>query len=324
MLGTVRSLFWNSDERRLRALWRFCIAFVVYLVLTVVLSLVFGVIGLSTLVVGVLGTTALASLIASTFVLGLTDTVFVALLGFALDRRRFADFGFHIGRDWWIDFGFGLLLGVALQTLIFVTELAAGWIRVVDFATARGGSFLGLFVATVVLFLFVGFHEELLSRGYVLTNVAEGLSGVDPFDGSGAILVAVLCSSGLFALLHTSNPNATAVSTLGIFVAGFLLAAGYVFTGELAISIGLHVTWNLFEGVVYGFPVSGLDLPVRVFAIRQLGPRVVTGGPFGPEAGLSGMAAAVVGCLAIALWVRWRTGTARFSRSIVTPELRDR
>lgn len=316
MLGTIRSLFWNRDERRIRALWRLLVVFVLYVVFSAIVYAVG--------IVGAISATAFASLVASTFVMGLVTIALVAFAGFSLDRRRFVDFGFHLDRDWGIDFGFGLLLGVALQTLIFLTELAFGWIRIVDFTTARGGSFLGLFATALALFAFVAFREELLSRGYVLKNIAEGLAGVDPFDGDGAVVVAVVCSSGLFALLHASNPNATAVSALGIFVAGILLAMGYVLTGELAISIGLHLTWNLFEGVIYGFPVSGLDLPVHVVAIRQLGPTIVTGGPFGPEAGLTGITAAIVGSLAIVLWIRWRTGSAQFSRSIVIPELRHR
>src|ERR671919_369366 len=39
-------------------------------------------------------------------------------------------FGLRIDRRWWIDFGFGLLLGALLIVGIFLTQLAAGWVTV--------------------------------------------------------------------------------------------------------------------------------------------------------------------------------------------------
>jgi hypothetical protein len=102
-----------------------------------------------------------------------------------------------------------------------------------------------------------------------------------------------------------------------------MLAAGYVLTGDLAVPIGLHTTWNLFQGGVYGFPVSGLGVGASVVAVEETGPDVVTGGAFGPEAGLLGLGAMVVGTAAIAAWVRWRTGDLRIDPAVTTPELRE-
>jgi uncharacterized protein len=50
------------------------------------------------------------------------------LLARFVDRRRLADYGFHLAPGWWLDFGFGLVLGAILMTGIFVTELLAGWV----------------------------------------------------------------------------------------------------------------------------------------------------------------------------------------------------
>jgi membrane protease YdiL (CAAX protease family) len=195
------------------------------------------------------------------------------------------------------------------MTGIFLLQLAAGWVTVTgSFVTTNGGAFFPAILAPVVLFVCVGFYEELVSRGYQLTNLAEGLNGVGVGPG-GAIVLAWILSSSLFAVLHLSNPNASALGTLNIFLAGMMLGTGYVLTGQLAIPIGLHVTWNLFQGNVFGFPVSGLDLTGATFiATRQAGPALLTGGPFGPEAGLIAPAAMAVGVGLIALRVRRRTG----------------
>jgi membrane protease YdiL (CAAX protease family) len=233
----------------------------------------------------------------------------VCFCGRSLDGRPFSGFGLRLDRAWWSDLGFGLLLGASLMTGIFLLQLALGWVTVTgSFVATNGGAFFPAILAAGVLFVCVGFYEELVSRGYQLTNLAEGLNGVGVGPG-GAIVLAWILSSALFAVLHLSNPSASALGTLNIFLAGMMLGAGYVLTGQLAIPVGLHVTWNLFQGNVFGFPVSGLDLSGATFlATRQTGPALLTGGPFGPEAGLIAPAAMAVGFGLIGLRVRRRTG----------------
>lgn len=233
----------------------------------------------------------------------------VWVAGRFLDRRPFSGFGLRLNRRWWSDLGFGLLLGASLISGIFLLQLAAGWVTVTgSFEAAGGGTFFPAILAPAVLFLCVGFYEELVSRGYQLTNLAEGLNlpGLGP---RGAILVAWVLSSSFFGLLHAFNPNATVLSTLNISLAGMMLGLGYVLTGQLATPIGLHITWNFFQGNVFGFPVSGRAPTEATFlAIEQSGPDLLTGGPFGPEGGLLAPAAMVLGLGLISLRIYRRTG----------------
>ena len=318
------SLFRHPRERRLRSGWRLLIALVVYLLTLVVASILGELLvvaaGAPSLLTGEITPPSLA-------ITGLVQLIaFVAatwLLGVVVDRRQFADFGLRIDREWLIDLGFGLALGAGLQTGIFVAALAAGWIRIADFATTAepGASFVGWLAAAAVGYLAVGIYEELFARGYLLTNVAEGLAGV---DRRGAVVVAVLASSGVFAGLHATNPNASTWSVIALLLAGVLLAAGFVLTGELAIPIGIHITWNFFQGVVWGFPVSGVDTGVAIVAIERTGPGLFTGGAFGPEGGLLGTAAKLLGIATILAWVYYRRGELAIVPEITEPELRDR
>jgi hypothetical protein len=68
----------------------------------------------------------------------------------------------------------------------------------------------------------------------------------------------------------------------------------------------LHIGWNFFEGPVFGFPVSGLtDMPSLLIHTVS-GPEIVTGGAFGPEAGLVIIPAMALGALAIFWYTRDR------------------
>ncbi len=72
----------------------------------------------------------------------------------------------------------------------------------------------------------------------------------------------MVISALFFGFGHRGNPGATWVSSLAIAVeAGALLAAAYVATRSLWMPIGLHWAWNLFEGPVWGTPVSGIAAP---------------------------------------------------------------
>jgi hypothetical protein len=203
-----------------------------------------------------------------------------------------------------------LALGALLISAVFLVEVGMGWVKIVGAFETFGtnGSFAPSVLLPVVMFLCVGFYEEIVFRGYQLKNAAEGLN-YPALGPRGAVLLAWVLSSVFFGALHADNPSATLVSTLNIVLAGLMLGFGYVLSGELAIPIGLHITWNFFQGAVYGFPVSGFGpFGATFLATTQTGPDLWTGGSFGPEAGLLAPAVMLLGISLIALWNRLRTG----------------
>jgi hypothetical protein len=88
-------------------------------------------------------------------------------------------------------------------------------------------------------------------------------------------------------------------------VAGVFFAFGYMRTSLLWLPIGIHFGWNFFEGTVFGFQVSGLT---NFSLIQQTvsGPPLITGGGFGPEAGLIVLPALGLGAVLIYIYTRTR------------------
>jgi len=166
----------------------------------------------------------------------------------------------------------------------------------------------------VVVLLFavhvgVGVSEELLIRGYLLTNLAEGVNGLGRVGARGAIAFASLATAVLFGALHLGNPNVGVLASANIVLAGLFFAGTYVATGSLWIPIGLHIAWNFTLAGVYGLPVSGLESGGSLLAIGPTGDASLTGGGFGPEAGLVFYPALAVGVLASLLWLRYTRGS---------------
>lgn len=300
-------LFINEDQGRIRALWRLLghgLALIACWWLFAILVVSLGMSG-----EGGLG-------LRSTLVMGLASVTATYLCARYLDRRPFEQLGLALSPRWWADFGAGVVLGTLLMGGIFAVELAAGWVEIRAYTQSSGElSFGSALLGALVMFVLVGFYEELVSRGYHLRNIAEGLDELGFLRGRPRLVLAlaVLGSSAVFGLLHAGNPNATALSTFNVGLAGIMLAAGVLWTGQLGIAAGLHLSWNFCQGNVFGFPVSGSDAGARLIALEQGGDPLITGGDFGPEAGLIGVAAMLAGVALQALWVRLSRGELRLA-----------
>ncbi|MFZ6029040.1 MAG: CPBP family intramembrane glutamic endopeptidase [Chloroflexota bacterium] len=308
-LEFLKGLFWNRTEGRLRAGWRI-LAHLAFLAALVGLSvLAFSVV--HEFVVKPFLSNPAVRLVANLTEVSLTWVCVLLSLVFAgrfIDHRPFKRFGFALTRRWWLDLGFGLVLGALLMAAVFGIEYALGWITIAGYIQTGSSSFAAGFLFYIGLFIAVGIQEEVLTRGYWLRNLAEGFN-FRVFGPKTALLIGYVLSSSIFGFLHLGNPNASAVSTINLILAGFFLGLPYVLTGDLAIPIGLHISWNLFQGNVFGFPVSGAAPSTTWIAIQQGGPEAWTGGAFGPEAGLIGLAAMLVGSGAIVLWLRFTHGS---------------
>lgn len=292
-MKTIKNVFWNASQNRLRTGWRFLIYLIIFLMITIGKDFL----------VGSFNAPPLRTIVAYLLYLagGLVLTWWMARF---VDNRLFTDFGFNFNRRWWLDVGFGLMLGIFLMTGVFLSMRWSGWLLITGYAETSSGLPIELaFFLKVLMFTVVAINEELAFRAYLLKNIAEGFANKHNATRS-AILLAFLFSSVLFGLSHIANGHATIFSVITTIFAGLLLCLPYMLTGELGISIGVHLTWNLCQATVYGFAVSGATPGTHLLSIEVIGPSIWTGGAYGPEVGLIGLVWALIGCVLIKLWIK--------------------
>lgn len=188
-----------------------------------------------------------------------------------IDNRSFLLLGFAFSREWFKDFVAGILLGAILMTALFLIALYLGAV------TVTGWHFpIGTLAVMAFNLLCAGAIEEITLRGYFLNNMMQSTNKY----------LALIFTSAIFSVAHGLNPNFGWISLLNIFLAGLLLGIYYVHKQNLWFPIGLHLSWNFFQGPVFGSPVSGVKLD-SVFITEYGGSDYLTGGEFGFEASLA-------------------------------------
>lgn len=190
----------------------------------------------------------------------------------------------------------GFVLGFVLIAGVLAAMVAAGWLHLSSPASA-GLETPGSLLYVTVLLVLAAFFEEVAVRGYAFQVVARA-------RGPG---VAIGSTALIFAALHGANPGVGWAAIVNTLLAGILLGIVYWRTLSLWWVTGIHVAWNWTMGVAVGLPVSGLDVGTPVVAGVANGPGFLTGGAYGPEAGLLLTVATLVGII-------WTARTPRLSR----------
>lgn len=263
--------FFNAGEARLRAFFRI----IAFIFLFVLMS------GVPALI----PFPAVEYIVRGALIFGLFYTFYRFV-----DRRPWDFSGLQISSTWTKECIAGILIAAGVMGLIFLTQWQSGTLEITGFAWERSFEqhWLIPFGVFLIQMMSVGFYEELMARGYLIPNITEGFS-LGNITSQKATIIAILISSSIFGLLHAGNPNASTTAVVNIILAGVMLAVPYVLTGRLALPIGLHFSWNFFQGGIFGFRVSGLEIRSSILQIQQGGPDWWTGGAFGPEAGVIGI-----------------------------------
>lgn len=228
------------------------------------------------------------------------------LLGFMLpifvfrkfiDRRSIVSLGYSWRNGFGRDFVVGTLGGIVIMAMIFYLITLLGGLEIVSIQAPDPN-----FLIVTLTFLIVAIGEESALRGYVLNNC---MTSVNKY-------VALVATSVLFASMHLLNSNVSIIGIVNIALAGVMLGTYYIHRQNLWLPIGIHWTWNLFQGSVFGSAVSGETLSGQsVFVFESTGSDLISGGAFGFEASLVTSAVMVLATVALHYTYRRRPDSLR-------------
>ncbi len=226
----------------------------------------------------------------------------------------FANLGFKVTK-WTLP---DLLVGFGITAItilgVFLIELGLGVITVTPSAYD-----LSTFLATFGDIAANAAVEELFFRSLLLSGLVVVL-GLVPWGANR--WVPVLVSAALFGLIHATNPGASAISVFGNALGGLIYGMAFLGARNIWFPFGLHLGWN-FTQTLLGLPVSGKNFP-GLFTTTSTGSDLVTGGAFGPEAGVIGIISrfVVIALLLGYLLTRHRDGSIASLRFAPDPEKR--
>ncbi|MFB6296525.1 MAG: hypothetical protein ABEH66_06780 [Halobacteriales archaeon] len=290
--STLRWIALGDDEPRLRATWRLLLALPLLPLVGLLLGIVMGVLGLTGMIAGG----------------PIQAVIFLILLGvwaWAIDRRPLADYGVSLTPGWVATLLVGFGAVIVAHLLWYGLGLAGGWTTIGLSMTAPQDSLVVGAVGTAVSFVFNVWVQDTVYFAIVLVTAAQGFRSRDLVPrraAIGALVVAIL----FFTFIHgLSGP----VELADKLLAGAVFGLVYLYTGELALTMGIHGGISATGTVL--FPVS---------AMAEGGPSVFTVTEALP--GLIGMVSArrmpqlVIIFVLLVGYLKWRQDEVRIDTSL--------
>ena len=206
---------------------------------------------------------------------------FISLLIFfrvkVIEKRSLSSIGFN-KNNWLKKYSLGFLIGLVMMSIIVLILLSFGYITVEKNPIQLVGiSAISSILVILFGWIIQGATEEIVTRGWLLNVLSTKYN----------IGVGLLISSTLFGLMHLTNPNVNYIAVINIILVGLFYGLYVIKTNDLWAVCGMHSAWNFAQGNIFGFEVSGLDVSVgSLIDLNLVGNNVITGGAFGPEAGI--------------------------------------
>jgi membrane protease YdiL (CAAX protease family) len=211
-----------------------------------------------------------------------------------LERRSLGSVGYKLHKGYLRDFVLGSPMGAATLAIAVGITASAGAVSF-NVQTREWAPWLSGFLFGFLFFVIAASAEELIFRGFPFQALAHNQSGA----------TAIVITALLFSLAHLTNPGASVLSSINTFLAGIWLGVACLLTRSLWLPTALHWSWNFAMVFIFGLPVSGLTELSRLSWLRGVvgEPAWLSGGGYGPEAGVAATFALLLSTTAI-----WKSG----------------
>jgi membrane protease YdiL (CAAX protease family) len=201
-------------------------------------------------------------------------------------RIGLAAYGLSLTRQNYTALVLGWSIGAISLMLLFGVEGVLGWVSWQSASPADAGRLGGVILEGAVVAIAVAIGEELLFRGWLLTELDKDYSPS----------MSLWTSSLMFAIAHFIKPISEVIRTFPQFPGLVLLGLILVWArrsqhGLLGLSIGLH------GGLVWGYYLTQVG---QLITLTDNAPELWTGIDQNPLAGGLGL----ISLSLIALWVR--------------------
>ena len=219
-------------------------------------------------------------------------TILLPILAWKITtKRKLSDMGFTPIKSDYKELLAGLIFGIASISVVFAAIVLSGQAEITTWKPHFAVSQL----LYLLIFILVGFAEELLSRGYIMSVLRQTKS----------IAAIMIVPSVIFALLHSFNAGIGIIPYINLTLVGILFSYMYLKSGNIWMPIGYHITWNYFQGNVFGFKVSGTEVE-GMLSTTYTKDTFLNGGAFGPEGGLFVTVILLIGFVIVHLYYKNR------------------
>ncbi|MDO9546511.1 MAG: CPBP family intramembrane metalloprotease [Pelolinea sp.] len=200
---------------------------------------------------------------------------------------------------WYKDLFAGIGISAIAMLIVFLVELAFGWIRVSGLMLegAAVDNWLRVMWLSILINLTAVVGEEVLYRGLLLEGIKES------WDERGALFISAI----IFGASQIAAAGAKETNWLQFipFLAlpGVMLGWAYLKSGNLWLPTGLHFAWNLFQNDIFNLTGAHRGDTLFGFVTNVTGPKWAVGKSYGIEVGAVG----ILGLVLVSIGVWWWT-----------------
>lgn len=207
-----------------------------------------------------------------------------------IEKRNISSIGFEKS-GFFKKYLLGFVIGLILMSIVVLILYLFGFVDI----NKNPSQPVGIFAVSNVSIILIGWiiqggTEEILTRGWLMNVLSARYN----------IHIGLFISSVFFGALHLPNPNVDYIAILNIILVGYLFGLYVLKTNDLWGACGIHSAWNFAQGNLFGFEVSGINVSIgSLLDLNLKGNPSISGGNFGPEAGLCSTVVLLLGIILI-------------------------